>query len=132
MSKFIVISIMILFGKLVLFGPKLNWMEQAKVNGGLCIMYLQNALFGGVKVKMIIILICNITWFHIIKILCKWCLVFSRLLQVPEKPKFIKQLKLLVEKIKNMKILIAPSTMAAVCPWFYYYYKRSALITIIS
>jgi len=36
----------------------------------------------------------------------------------------MKQLKLLAEKIKNMKILIAPSTMAAVCPWFCHYYKK--------
>ncbi|XP_022641610.1 protein PIN-LIKES 3 [Vigna radiata var. radiata] len=42
------------------------------------------------------------------------CKVPNGQTKVPEKPKFIKQLKLLVEKIKNMKILIAPSTMAAI------------------
>ncbi|CAJ1948101.1 unnamed protein product [Sphenostylis stenocarpa] len=42
------------------------------------------------------------------------CKVPNGQAKVPGKLKFMKQLKLLAEKINNMKILIAPSTMAAV------------------
>jgi len=57
------------------------------VIGGLGIIHLQNALFSRIKVEMIIRLICNITRFYILKILCERCLIFLKIFTGTRKAK---------------------------------------------